>query len=371
MSNNYDFLIVGAGLFGSTCTNILANAGYKVLIIDKRNHIGGACYSQKVQGIDIHKSGIHIFYTQYKQIYNWIKRFDNVIDIQHTVKSKINSNLYTFPINLQTLKQIFGIIPKLQDIPTLLNIDMIQYNKDNYQNVEQKIISQYGQLLYQMFFKGYTNKQYRRQPNILPESIIQRIPPIRLNYNNSYYMDYIKYICIPQNGYDTWFTNLLCHPNIDIVLNCEYNKKIGKPKIKTIYTGRIDQYYDYQFGQLQFISLDFQQQYIQKKSYQEVSVVNHPQIEIPYLRSVQYKKLNNKLLQLPYTIIVKQFPSLSKINPLYPINTMRNNNLFDKYKQINNPNIEFCGRLGNYRYNNMADTIQQAFGLCNKYIQQQ
>lgn len=360
----FDFLIVGAGFFGSTFARIAAENNKKVFVVEKRNHIGGNCYSEKIEGINVHKYGPHIFHTNDKKIWDFINRFSDFNNYQHKVKVNYKNKIYSFPINLMTFYQIWGVKTpeeaknKLEDL---------KINKSS-DNLEDWIKSEVGEELYEIFIKGYTTKQWNKNPKDLPSFIIKRIP-IRYTFDDRYFND--KYQGTPVDGYTSIFEKMLDHPNIKFETNIDFfdnRQELSKQANKTVYTGKIDQFYNYEFGELEYRSLRFESK-IFDGDFQGSSIINFTEEKVPHTRIVEHKhfEFNNS----KKTVVTWEYPdsySSDKI-PYYPINDDKNNNLYQKYKNLNqDENIIFGGRLGKYEYKDMHQVIASAITSANKNL---
>ena len=368
MFKNYDIVIVGAGLFGSVIAEQASKNKYKVCIVEQRGHIGGNCYTEVDLQSDIivHKYGPHIFHTSSNKIWNYINQFSCFNKYTHRPKVNYKGKLYSFPINLLSLHQLFGV-----DSPqeARIKLDEIKITIDNPQNLEEYILSEVGEEIYNTFIYGYTKKQWGTDPKNLPSFIIKRIP-IRLDFNDNYFDD--QYQGIPIDGYSKMMANMI--DGIDIVLGTDYlkNRNYWDQKAKTIvYTGSIDEFYDYCFGRLDYRSLDFEHERLAVGDYQGCSVVNYTSLDAPFTRIVEHKHfdITNKN-NFDYTIITKEYSrNLSETNErFYPINTIQNNQLYDKYKNIpKNGKVIFGGRLAEYKYYNMDQIIASALQKYQKY----
>lgn len=353
----YDYLIVGAGLFGCTFARIVAEKGKKVLILEKRNHIGGNCYTEKIEGINVHKYGAHIFHTNDKKIWNFINKFSEFNNYQHVLKVNYKNKIYSFPINLMTLYQIWGVkTPK--EAETKIN-EFKTKNKNKNNNLEDWIKSEIGEELYEIFIKGYTLKQWNKQPKELPSSIIKRLP-IRYTYDDRYFKD--KYQGIPTDGYTAIFEKMIDHSNIKVEYNLDFfdYKNIIKEAKKIVYTGKIDEFFEYSLGELEYRSLRFENK-ILDKDFQGVAVMNYTEENIPYTRIIEHKHFEFKNTEK--TVVTFEYPDNynSKKVPYYPINDKKNNLLYESYKKMNKNNkIIFGGRLGKYEYKDMHQIIASA-----------
>lgn len=362
----YDYIIVGAGLFGSICAYRLKNMGKKVLVMDKRNHIGGNCFTRRENNIDIHVYGPHIFHTSDKTVWDFVNSitpFDNyILRTKTTYKGKI----YSFPINLSTLNQVYGVKTPEEAECRLLS-EAIHRPGDNLEN---HCLSQIGPKLYEMFVKGYIEKQWKRDPKSLPSFIIKRIP-VRFDFNDNYYNDI--YQGIPKWGYTDIFVKLL--DGVEVLLNTDYkieNNICDRLGCKIIYTGELDKLLNYQFGPLDYRSLQFEHKYIETESFQGTPVMNYTELEIPYNRIIEHKYFTN--VKTPGTWITKEYPAdysefsfSSKYvapprnEPYYPINDDKNNATYLKYRALIDKNkFIIGGRLGDYKYYDMWQVIKNA-----------
>jgi UDP-galactopyranose mutase len=361
----YDFLIVGSGLFGSVFAHEATKAGKKCLIIEKRNHIGGNCYTEKIDNINIHKYGPHIFHTNDKKIWDWIQQFGEFNQYKHSPKVNYKGEIYSFPINLLTLNKLWGVTTPEEAIKKLKEVK-VKY--DNPRNLEEWILSQVGNDIYETFIKGYTKKQWNKEPKELPSSIIKRLP-IRTNYNDNYFFD--RYQGIPIDGYTNLFKNML--KGIDILENIDYfseKDKWDSIANKIVFTGKIDEFFGYKFGELEYRSLTFVEERLETEDYQGCSIVNYTDLETPQTRVTEHKHFDNAKSDV--TWITKEYPKNFKNGdiPYYPINDDKNNELYKKYKQLadSTPNVIFGGRLSEYKYYDMHQIIASALTKLKKYI---
>ena len=358
----FDYLIVGSGLFGAVCARELTDKGFKCLVIDKRSHVGGNCYTENMEGINVHKYGPHIFHTSDKNIWDYIRKYADFNDFKYRPKVNYKGSIYSFPINLMTLYQIYGVTTpdeafrKLEDVKVSIN---------DPKNLEEWVLSQVGPEIYNIFIKGYTKKQWNKDPRNLPTSIIKRLP-IRLSFDDNYYDDI--YSGIPVGGYTQIFQKLLKGVNVrlnyDYYKDREYFESISK---KIIYTGPIDEFYNNQFGKLEYRSLRFETYNLQMSDYQGVAGVNYTDEEVPFTRITEHKHF--EFGKQKNTVISMEFPE-NNGDPYYPINDTENNIKYNKYKSLMNNESKyiFGGRLADYKYYDMHQVIGSALSKVNKTI---
>ena len=353
----YDYLIVGSGLFGSVFAHEITKFGKSCLVIEKRNHLGGNCYTENKDGINIHKYGPHIFHTNDEDIWNWINQFVEFNSYKHSPKVNYNNKIYSFPINLLTLQQVFGVVTPKEAHDKLQEV---RIQNSNPNNLEEWILSQVGREIYEIFIKGYTKKQWSKDPKDLPSSIIKRLP-IRTNFDDNYFFD--KYQGIPIGGYTQIFEKLL--DGIEVKLSVDYfedREYWNSISNKIVFTGKIDQFYDYKFGRLEYRSLQFDNQILELEDYQGCSIVNYTSIDVPYTRITEHKHFEN--ISSKVTWITKEFPKdyQEGDTPYYPVNDQLNNQIYTKYKELSkeNENIIFGGRLAEYKYYDMHQIIASA-----------
>lgn len=361
----YDYLIIGAGLFGSIFAYEMNKIGKKCLVIEKSNHIGGNCYTENRDGINIHKYGPHIFHTNDKDIWNYINQFVDFNSYKHTPKVNFDNKIYSFPINLMTLYQLWRVT---NPIEAQLKLEEVKIKNDNPTNLEEWILSQVGKEIYETFIKGYTQKQWNKNPKELPISIIKRLP-IRLTFEDNYFFD--KYQGIPIGGYTQIFEKML--EGIEVRLNTNYfnDRDHFNSLAKTIvFTGKIDEFFDYQFGELEYRSLRFELEKHNIEYYQGCSIINYTNYDIPYTRITEHKHFENSKSDV--TWITKEYPKDYKKGdiPYYPINDDKNNKIYNQYKELakNTPNVIFGGRLAEYKYYDMHQIIGSALSKINKII---
>jgi len=351
----YDYLIVGAGFAGAVMAERLASQfNKKVLVVEKRNHIGGNAYDEYDEhGILVHKYGPHIFHTNSKEVFDYLSQFTEWRFYEHKVLANLNGELYPIPINRITLNKLYKLNLKTDD-DAKAYLESVREKRYPIINSEDIIINQVGKDLFEKFFKHYTKKQWNLFPNELSPSVCGRIP-VRLNNDCRYFTD--KYQFMPQNGYTKMFEKMLNHKNIEVILNTDYKTILNDIKFdKMVYTGPIDYFFDYKFGKLPYRSIRFEYEHFEKQNYQSTGQVNHVDMEEEFTRVTEYKYLT--LQQAKTTTISKEF-SLKKGEPFYPIPTDANRALYLKYrhKTEQEKNVIFCGRLAEYQYYNMDQVI--------------
>ena len=364
--NTPDILIIGSGFYGAVLAERFAKVlNKKVLIIERRNHIGGNCYSDidKKTNIEYHKYGTHIFHTANLKVWNYINKFTEFNNYRHQVLTNHKNKIFQMPINLETINSYFKKNFNPIDAEKFINKKTKKFKNYKFKNFEDKAISQIGRELYQAFIKGYTQKQWGKSPKYLPESIFNRLP-IRYSYNEDYYPQ-IQFQGIPKGGYTEIFKNLLKNKNIKIKFNESFklNYKI-KPKYLTIYTGPLDSLLNYKFGKLEWRSLVFKKQSKNIRDYQGSAVMNYPDLKDKYTRIHEPKHLHpeRKSFESKSTLIIKEYSVKNDKEPYYPINDEKNRIKHRKYKvEVSKiKKFDFGGRLADYAYYDMDMTISAA-----------
>lgn len=359
----YDYLIVGSGLFGSVFARLAKDDGKKVLIIEKRNHIAGNCYTENRNDINVHVYGPHIFHTNNDEIWNFVNKYTTFNNFINKPKVYFKDKIYSFPINLMTLHQLWGVTNPIDAHKKLISV---RENIPEPKNLEEWCLSQIGKELYETFIKGYTQKQWKTDPKNLPSFIIKRLP-IRLNFDENYYFD--KYQGIPIGGYTKMFEKML--DGIEIKTNVDFlnDRDYWKSQAKTIvYTGKIDEYYNYCYGELEYRTTQFEHHTHEIEDYQGNAIINYTEEHIPYTRIIEHKHFEN--VNTKHTIITKEYPDTwnkTKI-PYYPINNEVNNSIYDKYKNLTfiEKDVIFGGRLSEYKYYDMHQVIGSALNVYKK-----
>ena len=362
-----DFLIIGSGFYGCILAERIANVLKKdVLIIEKRNHIGGNAYSEidKKTGIEYHKYGTHIFHTSINRVWDYLKKFTKLNNYRHQVLSEYKNKIYQMPINLETINYYFGKNFNPKQAENYVREISKKYIKKNPKNFEEKALMQIGKKLYESFIKNYTTKQWGKDPRLLPSSIFNRLP-LRFNYNEDYYKNSISQ-GIPEDGYTSIFKKLIESNKIKIEFNSTFNlKKKYKVKYLTIYTGPLDKLFNYQFGHLEWRSLKFVKKIYNVKDFQGTSVMNFPDLKIKFIRRHEPRHLHpERNYTNKKTLLIEEYPVINNLEPYYPINDSKNRIIHKKYKNLLNKNKQLNiisgGRLADYAYYDMDMTISAA-----------
>ncbi|MHA3082692.1 UDP-galactopyranose mutase [Acinetobacter sp. ANC 5383] len=360
------FLIVGAGFAGAVSARELAEAGNQVLIVDRRDHIGGNAYDVKdSHEILIHQYGPHIFHTNSERIFSYLSQFTQWRPYEHRVRGVVNGKEYPFPINRDTLNQLYDL--DLTEQQAAEYFEKVREPRDPVQTSEDVVLNSVGRDLYEKFFLNYTKKQWGLDPSQLKAGVAARIPT-RTNTDDRYFTD--TYQAMPLQGYTVMFENMLNHPNITVKLSTEYKDLIaqGIEYDHLIYTGPIDAFYDYQFGHLPYRSLRFEHENLNIEQYQSVGTVNYPN-DHDFTRITEFKHLTGQ--QASSTSIVREYPT-AEGDPYYPIPRTENEQLFKQYQALANAeeNVTFVGRLAEYRYYNMDQVVGAALNAVSKILEQ-
>lgn len=357
-----DFLIVGAGLFGAVCANELSKKGFKCIVIDKRNHKGGNIYCEKVEDINVHKYGAHIFHTSNKKIWDYV---NDLVEFNNFINSPMaiyKDEIYNMPFNMNTFSKMWNIKTP-EEAKKIIDLQRKENFKENPENLEEQAINLVGKDVYQKLIKGYTEKQWGRLCTELPPFIIKRLP-LRFTYDNNYFND--RFQGIPINGYNQLIDKLLEKSKVLLNTSFEETKDIKYKKL--IYTGAIDEFFKFKFGKLEYRTVRFENSVLDTDNFQGCAVVNYTEREIPYTRIIEHKHF--EFGKQPKTIISKEYPTEWKegLEPYYPINDEKNNALYEEYRKeaekLND--VYFGGRLGQYKYYDMDKTIEAALNLIEK-----
>jgi len=351
----FDYLIVGSGFFGSICAYELNKQGYKVCVIDKKNHLGGNCYTSNRDGIHVHDYGPHIFHTSNEEVWTWINQFVKFNNFRYSPLAIYKDESYSLPFSMWTFNKLWGVTHPYQ---AKLIIEQQSEHIEEPKNLEEQAIKLVGTDVYEKLIKGYTAKQWRKSCDQLPKEIIKRLP-VRFTYDNNYFND--KYQGIPIGGYTQIFEKLL--DGIEVKLGVDYFKDELPQHKKVIYTGPIDKFYNYQFGELEYKTTQFEHRKLDNNNYQGIAVINYTDENIPHTRVIEHKHFEG--IESSITWITNEYPTeykVDKTEPMYPVNDEENNNKYSQYKLLadQEENIIFGGRLAEYKYYDMHQVIASA-----------
>jgi UDP-galactopyranose mutase len=359
----FDYLVVGAGFAGSVLAERLASSGKKVLIMDKRPHIGGNAYDHYDDaGVLVHKYGPHIFHTNSREVFDYLSRFTEWRPYQHRVLACVDGQLLPIPINLDTVNRLYGT--QFTSFQVAEFFASISEPRTSILTSEDVIVNKVGRDLYEKFFRGYTKKQWGVDPSQLDATVIARIP-VRTNRDDRYFTD--TYQAMPKQGYTRMFENMLSHPNIKILLNTDYREvEDCIPHRELIYTGPIDEYFDFCYGKLPYRSLQFKFETLDLPLFQSAPVINYPN-DHAYTRVTEFKYLTGQ--EHPKSSVVYEYPQ-AEGDPYYPVPCPENASMYRKYEALaaGTSDVHFVGRLATYRYYNMDQVVAQALSLCAKLI---
>jgi UDP-galactopyranose mutase len=357
----FDYLIVGAGFAGSVIAERLAaGMNKRVLLIDRRSHIGGNAYDHyDDNGVLVHRYGPHIFHTNSSEVAAYLSRFTKWRPYEHRVRASVRGTLLPIPINRTTVNKLYGLDLTSEDEARRWFASRAE-PVETIRNSEDVVINQVGRELYETFFRGYTRKQWGLDPSELDKAVTSRVPT-RTSTDDRYFTD--SFQNMPLHGYTRMFENMLDHPNIKILLNADYREIAGEIRFdKLIFTGPVDEHFDYRYGKLPYRSLRFEHRTLEQEQLQPVAVVNYPSEDVPYTRITEYKHLTGQVH--PKTSITYEYPS-SDGDPYYPVPRPENAAVYRKYQALadQSPNVEFVGRLATYRYYNMDQVVAQALSV--------
>lgn len=371
----FDYLIVGAGLFGATFACLATDRGKKCLVIDKRNHAGGNIYCENIDGINVHKYGAHIFHTSDKEVWDFV---NNIVPFNRYTNSPValapNRKLYNLPFNMNTFYQMWGVktpeeaIAKIESQKAAAIERMSKEGIVEPRNLEEQALTLVGKDIYENLIKGYTEKQWGRTCKELPAFIIRRLP-VRLTFDNNYFND--SYQGIPIGGYNRLIDGLL--EGSEVLLNTDYFENRSHWESisdKIVFTGKIDEFYDYRFGKLEYRTVRFETEILDKPNYQGNAVVNYTSKEVPFTRIIEHKHFEmfgNEVYENPKTIISREYSTEWEegMEPFYPVNDGKNQSIYSKYKELadKEERVIFGGRLAEYKYYDMEPIIRQVFNF--------
>ncbi|MET9263408.1 UDP-galactopyranose mutase [Amycolatopsis sp. NPDC004079] len=374
----YDLVVVGSGFFGLTIAErAAAELGKKVLVLERRHHLGGNAYSEvePETGIEVHRYGAHLFHTSNKRVWDYVNRFTEFTGYQHRVFARVQDQVYSFPMNLGLINQFFGKSHTPDEARELIAKQAAEFRTEDAQNLEEKAISLIGRPLYEAFIRGYTAKQWENDPKNLGTNIINRLP-VRYTFDNRYFND--TYEGLPVNGYTAWLEKMAEHENIEIRLNVDYfdvreHIPAGTP---TVYTGPLDRYFDYSAGRFTWRTVDFESEVAQRGDFQGTSVVNYNDEEVPYTRIIEFRHFHpERDYPKDKTVIFREYSRFAKEDdePYYPINTAENREKLESYRELakteaREKNVLFGGRLGTYKYLDMHMAIGSALSAFDNKI---
>ena len=363
----YDYLIVGAGLFGAVFARQAADAGKKVLVIDKRSHIGGNVYTELVEDIHVHAYGAHIFHTNNKRVWDYVNRFAEFNRFTNSPVANYKGELYSLPFNMYTFNRMWGVVTP-QEAEEKIEAQRKAAGITEPRNLEEQAISLVGTDIYEKLVKGYTEKQWGRPCRELPAFIIRRLP-VRLTFDNNYFN--ALYQGIPMGGYTQMVEKMLS--GIEVRLNTDYltdRASLDALAEKVVYTGAIDAFFDYRLGHLQYRSVRFETQVLDIPNFQGNAAVNYTDAETPWTRIIEHKWFEDH--NQPKTVISREYSSEWKPGdePYYPVNDEKNSALYARYRELaqKTPRVIFGGRLGHYKYYDMDTVIAAALDLCNQEL---
>ena len=363
----YDYLIVGAGLFGAVFAQQAKQAGKTVLVIDKRSHLGGNVYTEEVEGIQVHRYGAHIFHTSDRKIWEYVQQFAVFNRYTNSPVARYKDEVYNLPFNMNTFYQMWGVKTP-EEAKKKLESQIREAAVCEPKNLEEQALSLVGKDIYEKLIRGYTEKQWGKRAKELPSFIIRRLP-VRYTYDNNYFND--SYQGIPVGGYTRMVERML--DGVEIRLNTDYfqaREELDRLADRVVFTGMIDAYYGECYGKLDYRSLRFETEVMDTLNYQGNAVVNYTEYEVPYTRIIEHKHF--EFGTQPKTVITREYPAAwtGKEEPYYPINDERNNRLYEKYKALadREDRVIFGGRLGMYRYYDMHQVIAEALESARKEL---
>ncbi|WP_181773126.1 UDP-galactopyranose mutase [Amycolatopsis pittospori] len=375
----YDLIVVGSGFFGLTVAErAAAELGKKVLVLERRHHLGGNAYSEAEPetGIEVHRYGAHLFHTSNKRVWEYVNRFTEFTGYQHRVFAKVKEQVYSFPMNLGLINEFFGKSHTPDEARELIAKQSSEFETANAQNLEEKAISLVGRPLYEAFIRGYTAKQWENDPKNLGADIITRLP-VRYTFDNRYFND--TYEGLPVDGYTAWLEKMAEHENIEVRLNVDYfdvreHIPAGTP---TVYTGPLDRYFGYSEGRFTWRTVDFESEVVETGDFQGTSVVNYNDEEVPYTRIIEFRHFHPERKHYPNdkTVVFREYSRFAgeTDEPYYPINTPDNREKLEAYRELakkeaKERNVLFGGRLGTYKYLDMHMAIGSALSAFDNKI---
>ena len=362
----YDFLIVGSGLFGAVVAQQVHERGKSCLVIDKRNYTGGNIHCDEIEGIQVHSHGAHIFHTSDEKVWQYITRFVCFNRYTNCPLARYGDELYNLPFNMNTFHQLWGVKTP-DEAKKIIELQRQEAPKGEAHNLEEQSLQLVGRDIYEKLIKGYTEKQWGRSATELPSFIIKRLP-LRFTYDNNYFTD--KYQGIPQEGYNSLINRLLEGCSVQLNIDFLKNRSLADSAKMVVYTGMLDAYFDYKLGKLDYRSLRFETQLLDIDNFQGNAVVNYTDSQVPYTRIIEHKHFVGG--KQPKTVITREYPQEwnGTNEPYYPVNDAHNEQLAEKYRQfaLQEKNVFFGGRLADYRYYNMDQVVGIALNLSEKIL---
>jgi UDP-galactopyranose mutase len=374
-----DLLVVGSGFFGLTIAERAASAGKRVVVIDRRSHIGGNAYSEAEPetGIEVHRYGAHLFHTSNETVWEYVNRFTKFTNYVHKVYSNFKGEVYPLPINLGTINQFFRAAYSPDEARALIAQQAEEFDTKSAKNLEEKGISLIGRPLYEAFIRDYTSKQWQTPTTELPAEVISRLP-VRYTYDNRYFND--THEGLPVDGYTAWLERMADHPNIEVRLDTDFfdesqplNKRAVVGKVPVVYTGPVDRYFDYAEGELGWRTLDFEQEVLPTGDFQGTSVMNYAGSDVPYTRIHEFRHFHpEREYPSDKTVIMREFSRFAtrEDEPYYPVNTPEDRERLLKYRELSaaEDRVLFGGRLGTYQYLDMHMAIGSALTMYNNKL---
>lgn len=369
----FDYLIIGAGLFGATIAQKMHEEGKKVLVVDKRNHVAGNVYTRNVEGINVHEYGAHIFHTNSKEVWDYVNRFSMFNRFTNSPVANYKGELYSLPFNMYTFNRMWGVVSP-EEAKAKIEEQRSSCEITSPRNLEEQAISLVGKDIYEKLIKGYTEKQWGRSCRELPSFIIKRLP-VRFTFDNNYFN--ALYQGIPVGGYTKMVERMLA--GIEVRLGVDYLKhkdELDRIAGKVVYTGTIDAYFAYEYGPLEYRSVRFETELLDMSNFQGNAAVNYTDAETPWTRIIEHKWFefgkDEEGKDIPKTVISREYSSEWKPGdePYYPVNDEKNSRLYEKYRKLSEleTNVLFGGRLGEYKYYDMDKVIESAIKLSNKLL---
>ena len=363
----YDYLIVGSGLFGAVFACEAAKRGRHCLVIEKRGHVGGNIYTRELEGIQVHQYGAHIFHTSSREVWDYVRQFARFNRYTNCPVANYKGEIYNLPFNMNTFNRLWGVVTPRQ-AEEKIKEQKKEYQTEHPRNLEEQALNLVGRDVYEKLIKGYTEKQWGRRATELPPEIIRRLP-VRFVYDNNYFSDI--YQGIPIGGYTAMIEKML--EKADVRLNTDYllqKESLDDLAHKIIYTGPIDAFYDYCFGELEYRSLFFETEILEEPNYQGNAVVNYTEYDVPYTRIIEHKHFEFGTQEK--TVISREYPAAWKRGdePYYPVNNDRNNCLYRQYVRLadKEERVIFGGRLGTYRYMDMHHVVEEALHIAQREL---